>query len=219
MKRILVLHRNGLFRDCLANYLEASGRFEASVQDHQTVQHGGELVVAGTDIIVLDLNLPNTLAKQIVNAVKSTLAHVKVVLLVPDDHQSLFECMTVGVHACVLERSPLHELVSAIDSADSGETFCSSDFAKLMFSEVAKFGQTFTWQVPRSAAADRLTSREQQILELIADRKCNKEIAKQLSVSLHTVKNHVHNILEKLQVENRMEAVEAMRQERLLSRF
>ena len=219
MKRILVLHRNGLFRDCLVNYLEATGKFHAAAESHESAHHGGDLVAAGTDIILLDLNLPCNLAKQVVNAVQTACTHTKVVLLVPDDHQSLFDCMSAGVHACVLERSPLKELVLTIENVAAGETFCSNDFAKLMFSEVARFGQTFTWQVPQSSAASRLTSREQQILELIADRMGNKEIAKKLSVSLHTVKNHVHNILEKLQVENRQEAVEAIRQEKLISRF
>lgn len=217
MKRILVLHRNGLFRDCLANYLEATGNFQASAEPHESAQHGGDLVAAGTDIILLDLNLPCNLAKQIVNAVQTTSSHTKVVLLVPDDHQALFECMAAGVHACVLERSPLQELILAIESVAAGETICSNDFAKLMFSEVARLGQRFTWQIPQTSSPSRLTSREQQILELIAERMGNKEIAKKLSVSLHTVKNHVHNILEKLQVENRQEAVEAMRQENFLS--
>ena len=128
--------------------------------------------------------------------------------------------MAAGVQACVLERSSLLELRAAIESVVAGDTFCSTEFGKLMFSEVAKLGRAFTWQQPPGAASsNRLTTREQEVLELIAERKCNKEIAKALSVSLYTVKNHVHNILEKLQVEDRVAAVAAARQENLLSRF
>ncbi len=219
MKRILVLHRNGLFRDCLANYLEATGRFQASAQPHESARRGDELVGEETDIILLDLNLPDNLAKQIVGAVQTKFAQMKVVLLVPDDHQALFECMATGVHACVMERAPLQELLLAIESVAAGEAFCSNDFAKLMLSEMARFGQTFNWQLPSATSTSRLTSREQQILELIAARMGNKEIAKKLSLSLHTIKNHVHNILEKLDVESRLEAVEAMRQGSSLSRY
>jgi DNA-binding NarL/FixJ family response regulator len=218
MKRVVVFHRNSLFRSCLAAYLEGSGNFQASVQDHAHVSHGSELASCGADVILLDLNLPGNLAKQIVEEVRASFEHVRVVLLVPDDHESLFDCISAGVHSCVLERSSLHELQSAIESVVSGETFCSVEFAKTLYSEILKFGKTTNWQIPNSVSTRRLTIRERQILELIAQRKCNKEIAKELSVSLFTVKNHVHNILDKLEVESRFEAVEAAQLENLLSR-
>ena len=64
---------------------------------------------------------------------------------------------------------------------------------------------------PASTSLTRLTVREQEVLELLAKRMSNKEIAKELCVSMFTVKNHVHNILDKLEVENRVEAVDAAR--------
>lgn len=219
MKRILVIHRNCLFRDCLANYLESNGKFEATSQDHDMTGKGENLVPSGTDILLLDTNLPDNRAKQIIEEVRAEHSPVKIVLLVPDDHRWLFECMAVGVQGCVLERSSLQELRTAIESVASGDTYCPGEFAKLLFTEVTRLGPAFTWALPASSAACRLTVREQEVLALIAERKCNKEIAKELSVSLFTVKNHVHSILEKLHVANRMEAVDAARQENLLSRF
>jgi len=64
-----------------------------------------------------------------------------------------------------------------------------------------------------------LTAREHEVIELLAKRNSNKQIARELCLSLYTVKNHVHNILEKLNVESRLEAVDVARQENWLSPF
>ncbi len=218
MKRILVFHRNCLFRDCLAKYLESIGTFEVNALPHEHAEHPAELISSGTDVILLDVNLPDRIALRLLEKIRPAYPHIKVVLLVPDDHHSLLECLAAGIHGCVLERSSLEELHRAITDVVSGKSVCCSDFAQLLFSEVTRFGQVFSWKIPAASETCRLTSRELEVLELIAMRKRNKEIAKELSVSLFTVKNHVHNILEKLHVGSRVEAVEAALHENLLSR-
>ena len=87
-----------------------------------------------------------------------------------------------------------------------------------MFSELSKVRKVSAWQMPDSGTTCRLTSRERQVLELVAERQSNKEIAKALALSIFTIKNHVHNILKKLNVENRLEAVVLAQQENLLNR-
>ncbi len=216
MKRILILHRNVLFRDCLSNYLRTVRNDEAVSLDHTQVNGIEEIVADNADLILLDLNLPDNLAIDLVKAV--SVRPVKVLLLVPSDHQSLVECISEGVNGCVLEQSTLEGLKLAIESVLLGETFCCPKFAKTMFSELSKAKKVSAWQMPDSGATCRLTSRERQVLELIAARQCNKEIAKALSLSLFTIKNHVHNILKKLNVENRVEAVVIAQQENLLYR-
>ena len=87
-----------------------------------------------------------------------------------------------------------------------------------MFEEIARFAKTPKWQPPTEPKERRLTPREQEVLEQLNERKSNKEIASKLSVSLFTVKNHVRNILDKLNAENRMEAVDLARQQQKLGR-
>ena len=216
MKRILILHRNVLFRDCLTNYLRTIRNDDAVSVDHTQANRVEDIVADEADLILLDLNLPDNLAIDLVKAV--SFRDVKVLLLVPSDHQSLVECIAEGVSGCVLEQSTLEGLKLAIESVLLGETFCCPKFAKTMFSELSKAKKISAWQIPDSGTTCRLTSRERQVLQLIAERQCNKEIAKALSLSLFTIKNHVHNILKKLNVENRVEAVVMAQQENLLHR-
>ncbi len=219
MKRVAVLHRNGLFRDCLVTFLAMSKYYEGLPVDPMSVDNlRGELQHLEADVLLLDVNLPNDLAIEIARLVQQESRPEKIILLVPDDHRNLLECVGAGVHGCVLERASLSELDSAIDRVLQGETACSSDFAATMFSEIARIKSGPNCDMPSSVLAARLTSREVEVLELLAQRQSNKQIAKRLSVSIFTVKNHVHNILEKLEVESRIDAVDRAREERLLSR-
>ncbi len=146
---------------------------------------------------------------------RSKNAPTKIILLVPEEHSLLLECISAGVDGCVLERSSLPELAEAINNVIQGEIHCSAEFAKRMFSAMSSYRRTPAWKTPKETVTYRLTLREREILELIANRKCNKEIAKELDLSLFTVKNHVHNILEKLNVGSRVEAVDLAQKEGL----
>lgn len=214
MNRILIFHRNSLLRDCLTNYLRSVRNDDAISIDHSQAIRIDDILSDDDDLILLDLNLPDNLAIDIVKAV--SFREIKILLMVPDDHQSLFECISEGVNGCVLEHSSLEGLNQAIESVLMGETFCSPSFAKTMFSELSRVRKMSAWQMPEAGTTFRLTSRERQVLKLIAERQCNKEIAKALSLSLFTIKNHVHSILKKLNVENRVEAVDIAKQEKLL---
>lgn len=219
MTRILVFHRNQLFRDCLTAFLHAQLGYEALAVDHSETELADGLLREHADLLLLDLDLPDGLAVEITRAVHDRDLATKVIVLVPDGHDRLVECIAAGTDGCVQERSSLDELRSAIARVLQGETFCSPDIVATMFSELARFtrkAEPRAWT--KDDAVPRLTAREQDILELLSERKSNKEIAQELCVSLFTVKNHVHNILEKLQVGSRVEAVEFARRQDWLSR-
>ena len=217
-KRLLVFHRNCLFRDCLASFLAIDRGYDAVSIDHLQSDQVDELLHDSADVLLLDLNLPDGMAVEIARAIKDGQLDTKVIILVPDDHHRLVECIAAGAHGCVLERSPLEDLDAAITKVLRGETFCSADIVATMFAELAGFTKIPATSTANGPKERRLTVREQEVLELLDKRKSNKQIASELSVSLFTVKNHVHNILEKLNVENRLEAVEIARQQKKLSR-
>ncbi|MDM4018343.1 response regulator transcription factor [Roseiconus lacunae] len=201
-----------MVRDLLADCL--SSRFDSEVKaiDHDRYKlEVGEWLMP-LDIILLDLRLPEMIAVEIARSVRDRSdGSAKVILLVPDECECLIECIAAGADGVILERSSVDELHSAIERVSNGEKFCSPEVVALMFEHIRHVSGGNSAYRSTMPIQSRLTIREQQVLRLLDERKSNKEIAAELRVSLFTVKNHVHNILDKLDVENRMEAVDLAR--------
>ncbi|WP_167546896.1 LuxR C-terminal-related transcriptional regulator [Stieleria maiorica] len=212
-KRLAVFHRNRLLRDCLKTYLVGTDQLDVVPVDHGELSSVDELQHLAADVVLLDLNLPDGLSIAISRFLKANSLSTKIILLVPEQHDQLFECIGVGAHGCVLEQSSLQDLSTAITRVLAGEAFCSQEIVSKMLSEIARFNQGTDWQPRPLSKEKRLTPREHEVLELLNERKSNKEIAAQLSVSLFTVKNHVRSILEKFDAENRVEVVDLARQQ------
>ena len=215
--RLMIVHRNRLFRECLASVLSDDEQFHVMDLDHTDPGYLQSIEEEPPDVILVDINLPEQGAVTLIRFVREHVDRAMVVLLAyPDSEENLFECLTAGVHGCVPGESSLHDLQVAIEKVSQGETVCSPEVVFSMFSRLAQTARASHWR-DRIESVD-LTPRELEIVHLIADRLSNKEIARKLSLSLHTVKNHVHNIIEKLQVEDRFEAVEYARQRRWLKK-
>jgi DNA-binding NarL/FixJ family response regulator len=208
-----IFHRNRLFRDCLLNVLR--NHFHAQSHDHTGPQQWTSRVSSGTHVALVDMQLPEDFATQLIHDLTQAPAGVKVLVLVGvDDHETIVRCVSAGASGCVLEEASLDELRHAIDRVVVGETFCSPQLVHSMFQQLMELSRD-------SISSQRedevpLTRREREILHLMSDRLTNQEIADELSLSLYTVKNHVHNILEKLQVDDRFAAIEHARRRRLL---
>jgi two-component system, NarL family, nitrate/nitrite response regulator NarL len=130
-----------------------------------------------------------------------------VVLGLNEDEGQIVACARAGIAGYVTQDATLHELTQRIREATVGEFRCPPHVAATLLRNLA---------VPRFAderhiVAARLTPRELEIVQLIERGMSNKEIARHLTIQLATVKNHVHNILEKLAVRDRANAVRAAR--------
>lgn len=167
------------------------------------------------DVILVDASLPHRVAAELIRKVRERLQQTNVLALVSAASQDeMVDCVVAGAHGCLMEDSSLEDLRTAVAKVMQGERFCSADMMQSLFNEFAKLARETNWR--KQVASMDLTSRELEILRLISRHHGNKQIAKKLSVSLFTVKNHVHNILDKLQVQSRFEAVEYARQRRWL---
>ncbi len=213
-KRAAVFHRNRLFRDCLITFLDDRLDHHVEAVDHGHADVVDELRDEAIELILLDVSLPDGLAPEIVRFTSAALPSAKVLLLIAERTESLLDCIAAGAHGCVFEQASIDELLEAIDRVCRGEVFCSPELVSIMFQAIARTANLQQPQTEQSPKTRRLTLRELEVLELLNQRKSNKEIASALSVSLFTVKNHVRNILEKLNVENRMEAVDVARRQR-----
>jgi two-component system, NarL family, nitrate/nitrite response regulator NarL len=129
-----------------------------------------------------------------------------VVLGAPDDDRDVIALAELGVLGFVEREASLDELVASVVNAAQGEASFPTRIATTLLRRVSSGG---TWL--RSPDVSALTVRERQVVQLIAEGLSNKEIAARLGIEVATVKNHVHNILEKLDVNRRLDAVARLR--------
>jgi two-component system nitrate/nitrite response regulator NarL len=130
-----------------------------------------------------------------------------VALGVADDEQEIIACAEAGVVGFLFCGSPLAELVPVTLGAARGETLCPPHVTTTLMRRVAALSTA----APGPPSLDRLTQREREVLGLLEQELSNKEIARRLTIEVRTVKNHVHNILEKMDVRHRGEAVARVR--------
>jgi DNA-binding NarL/FixJ family response regulator len=159
------------------------------------------------DAVLLDFAMPDALS--LPEAIVAAEMPVKVVAFsVAETEDEICKCAEAGIAGYVGRNGSRDDLIAAVENAIRGEVLCPPRVAATLFRRLAAHVQT-TKQRPPDAA---LTSREQDIIALIDRGLSNKEIARQLKISLPTVKNHVHNILEKLQVRRRGAAAARLRE-------
>jgi DNA-binding NarL/FixJ family response regulator len=165
------------------------------------------------DVTLLDFAMHDAL--KLPHAIAAARMRVKVVAFsVAETEDEVCECAEAGIAGYVARNGSKEDLVAAIENAVRGEVLCSPRVAASLFRRLAARVQTARQQHPEP----RLTGREEDIVALIDRGLSNKEIARQLKISLPTVKNHVHDILEKLQVRRRGAAAALLREAALARR-
>jgi two-component system NarL family response regulator len=131
---------------------------------------------------------------------------VKILMLtISDEEADLYEAIKAGASGYLLKEIPIEEVADAIRTVWSGQSRISPSMASKLLNEFASMTKVSEErpQVP----VPRLTDREMEVLRLVAKGMNNRDIAKELYISENTVKNHIRNILEKLHLHSRMEAV------------
>jgi two-component system NarL family response regulator len=136
-----------------------------------------------------------------------------IMLTVSDDEADLFEAMKAGAAGYLLKEISIEEVGDAVRAVTRGERLVTPSLATKLISEFATISRRVS---DRRLDAPQLTTRELQVLRHVAEGQSNREIAGRLGISENTVKNHVRNILEKLRLHSRMEAVLYAMRENLL---
>jgi DNA-binding NarL/FixJ family response regulator len=165
-----------------------------------------QLSALAPDVVVVDRAMPDALstAKSI-----AELSCAKVVAFaIADMDQAVIECAEAGLAGYVTRDGSVEDLVDAVERAMRGEVLCSPRVAATLFRRLAALSAAAPATAPRET---ELTQREREIGLLIERGLSNKEIARHLSIGTATVKNHVHHILEKLDVRRRGEAAASLR--------
>ena len=161
------------------------------------------------DVVLMDIRMPKTSGIEACRATKEVAPSAKIVMLtISDEEEDLFEAIRAGASGYLLKDIPLDEVAEAVRSVHGGQSLINPSMAGKLLSEFATLANRDTVEdrAPH-VAAPKLTDREMEVLKLVARGMNNRDIAKELFISENTVKNHVRNILEKLQIHSRMEAV------------
>lgn len=159
------------------------------------------------DIVLMDIRMPHGDGIEAASAIKRAVPSAKIVMLTfSDDEADLFDAIKAGAVGYLLKSIPPHEVAGAVRSVYEGMSLISPFMASKLMSEFAAMARG-TDERPRVVAAPHLTARELEVLKLVAEGRANREIARRLYISENTVKNHIRNILDKLQLHSRMEAV------------
>jgi two-component system NarL family response regulator len=139
-------------------------------------------------------------------------------LTISDEEGDLFEAIRAGASGYLLKDLPLDEVADAVRAVHGGQSLINPSMAGKLLTEFASLARRDDEEEERARQlpAPRLTDREMQVLKLVARGMNNRDIAKELFISENTVKNHVRNILEKLQIHSRMEAVMVAVREKLI---
>ena len=209
---LFVIEDNRLLRDGLASMLSAQGLSVVA-----TARSGNEALreVARVkpQLILLDSALGDRDSPRFVQEVRQSFPDIKIIVmgLLPS-HEDIVEFIKAGVAGFILKDATIEVFVATILSVADGVNVLPSVLTTTLFSHVA--AQAASRGKRGTKAAVRMTARERQVMAPIADGLSNKEIADRLHIATHTVKSHVHNILEKLALHTRLEVAAYAHEER-----
>ena len=208
MIKVLIIEDHQEFRESLSYILESSDNF-ACVGKYTSVE-----TVANCsekpDVILLDINLPGISGIEGIPVLKEHFPMSSILMLtVYDDNDSIFRSILAGADGYLLKTTHPLRLLQAIEDASVGGCPMSPSVAR----QAMNF---FRKHVPTLPKESILTEREKEILQMIIDGNNNDEIAKQLFISIQTVRNHIRHIYEKLHVHSKSQAVVKALKENLL---
>jgi DNA-binding NarL/FixJ family response regulator len=201
--RVAIVDDHDLFRTGLRNLLEEQG-----IQVVGEAGAGAEAVRVvrelAPDVVVMDLNMPGMSGVEATRQITGMAPLTRVlVLTISDQDSDVLDAILAGACGYLLKDSSIQELMAGIAAASVGESLISPNIASKVLQRVRS-----TSSVPAIAETIRaeLSDREIEVLKLIANGKDNAHIAAELHISPKTVKNHISNILMKLQIDNRIQA-------------
>jgi two-component system NarL family response regulator len=216
--RTLIVDDHALFRRGLEMVLDEEDDIELVGQasdGSEAVEKAGESL---PDVVLMDIRMPRSSGIEACRAMKAVAPSAKIVMLtISDEEEDLFEAIRAGASGYLLKDLPLDEVAETVRAVHGGQSLINPSMAGKLLTEFATLAKRDTAdEQPQQIPAPKLTEREMQVLRLVARGMNNRDIAKELYISENTVKNHVRNILEKLQIHSRMEAVMVAVREKLI---
>lgn len=202
--RVLVVDDHALFRKGIVSLLSGEAAFEVVGEAEDGLQAVEKAQALMPDLILMDLSMPRCNGLEATRRLKEMFPYVRIVMLTAlEDDENLFEAVRLGAQGYLLKRIEPQALFANLRGVMRGEAPVSRLMAAKLLGEFRRQANRDTSHGKRRP---ELTAREKEVLEFVSRGKSNKEIASALDLAENTVKNHLKNILEKLQLENRVQA-------------
>ncbi len=219
--RILLCEDQTLMRQGLHTVLELEPGFEVvgeAADGEEAIARYGELRAQGNgpDIVLMDVQMPRKNGVQATAAITTAHPEARVIILTTFDYEDyVFDAIKAGAMGYLLKDVPADELAATIHKVHGGEPFIQPKVASKLLVEFGRKGRAPSAQ-GAGPADEELSSREIEVLKLLAGGASNRDIADRLTLAEGTVKNHVSNILSKLHAENRTQAANLARERNII---
>lgn len=213
--KILIVDDQSLFREGLRTLLSVQPDFEVVGEAGNGEEALRATIRLQPNVILMDLRMPVMDGVTATLRIRETLPSCKVIVLTTfDDDELVFDGLRAGAVGYLLKDVSSEKLYEAIRAADRGEYFLQPSITAKVMAEFSRLSRNS----PASTAelAEPLSPREMEILKLVATGASNRDIAETLVIAEGTVKNHLTNILGKLNAKDRMQAVIKAREYRLI---
>jgi DNA-binding NarL/FixJ family response regulator len=203
--RILLVDDQTMFRDGLRVLLSTQPDFQIVGEAADGEQAIRKAAALHPDVVLMDLRMPVLDGAAATRRLRAVQPDVRVIVLTTfDEDAAIFDGLRAGATGYLLKDAPTEKLYEAIRAAARGESFLQPSVASRVVAEFARLSERSPDSI--QALLDPLSTRELEILRLLAGGATNREIALQLFIAEGTVKNHVTNIFSKLDVTDRTRA-------------
>jgi DNA-binding NarL/FixJ family response regulator len=188
-------------RDGMISLLTLDQRFEVLSGYENAEIAAEELPAWQPDIVIMDINLPGMSGIECIKKVKAVCPHTQFMMFtIYEDDEKVFEALSAGASGYLLKKTSLGKIVDSLEELHEGGSPMSTQIARKVIKSLQKQNES-------AEESKLLTNKEHEVLQLLAKGHLYKEISVTLNISVSTVKKHLHNIYQKLHVNNRTEAI------------
>ncbi|MEP6711710.1 MAG: response regulator transcription factor [Ferruginibacter sp.] len=187
-------------RDGMSSLLTLDERFEVLATFPDAEKAADELPAWQPDIVIMDINLPGMNGIECIKKVKALCPHSQFIMFtIYEDDEKVFEALNAGASGYLLKKTSLGKIIDSLLELHAGGSPMSTQIARKVINRLQSDRPSDDIKI--------LSTRENEVLHLLAKGLLYKEIAEKLSISTDTVRQHIHHIYEKLHVQNRTEAI------------